>query len=442
MDEIRKLPHNAEAEQAVIGSMLLDPSCVHEVVELVGREDFYLTAHQSLFDALNAMFLQNEAVDPVTLMGKMREQGTYDEASTRAYIGRLLDLTPTAAHVKHYAGLVREAALLRRLENAASEISLQAREPGAQAEGVLEYAEKSIYDVREGREAAALHSMPSVLMDVYQDLKKLAESGGKLPGVSCGITALDEILGGLLDNNLIIVASRPGVGKTSMILNFGLHAARVSGKSAVFFSLEMSKEQLVSRVLAGQTGINLQKLRDGNLSTGEWQQLGEASGALMGLPFWISETPAITVESIKAKCRRVKNLGLVIVDYLQLVQVPKSKEQRFENRVSEVGHISRNLKIMSKELGIPVICAAQLRREAERGSSKRPMLSDLRESGNIEQDADSVVLLHREYANNPDADPTAAECIIAKNRHGRTGLVELFWRGDVTTFTQKDAYYD
>jgi replicative DNA helicase len=440
MDELRRLPHNTEAEQAVIGSMLLEPRCVGDVVEQLDRDDFYLSAHQDIYDAVHAMFVKNEPLDPVTLMGKMRELGTFDEQSTSAYIGRLLDLTPTAAHVKHYTGLIRQTSLLRKLDTAASDISVQAREPGMQAEDVLEYAEQSIYGIREGREVTSLHHMPNVLLSVHRHLKELKESGGKLPGIESGLKELDEILGGLLNNNLIIIASRPGVGKTAMMLNIGLHAAQTAKKPVVFFSLEMSKEQLVSRILSNQAGIHSHKMRNGNLEPFEWKSLGEASGKLMDLPIWFDETPAISVENIKAKCRRVKNLGLVIVDYLQLIQVPKSREMRFENRVSEVGHISRNLKIMSKELGVPVVCAAQLRRETER--SKRPMLSDLRESGNIEQDADSVILLHREHATNPEADPTAAECIIAKNRHGRTGIIDLYWKGDITTFTERADYAD
>jgi replicative DNA helicase len=439
MDELRRLPHNAEAEQAVIGSMLLDPRCINDVIELIDGDDFYLSVHQDFFDAIHRMFLQNEAFDPVTLMGKMREMGTFDEASTATYISRLLDLTPTSAHVRHYANLIRQASLLRRLDNAASEISIQAREPGAQAEDLLEFAEQSIYSMREGREVKTLHSIPNVILSVRQNLKELFDSGGRLPGIESGIAGLDDILGGMLNNNLIIIASRPGVGKTAMMLNIALHAARVSAKETVFFSLEMSKEQLVSRLLSSQAGIGSDKMRNANFTPNDWQKLGEASGALMGLPLWFDETPAISVESIKAKCRRVKNLGMVVVDYLQLIEVPKGRGLRFENRVSEVGHISRNLKIMSKELGVPVICAAQLRRDAER--NKRPLLSDLRESGNIEQDADSVILLHREHASNPDADPTVAECIIAKNRHGRTGIVELYWKGDVTTFTQRESGY-
>jgi replicative DNA helicase len=443
MDELRRVPQNIEAEQAVLGSMILNSACIPDVIELLGRDDFYLPVHQQFFDAIYGMFANNEVFDPVTFQGKLREMGAFDENSTAGYIDRLLDITPTSAHVKAYAEMVSQQAVLRSLDAAASEVSGLAREPGAVAEHVLEHAEKTVYEIREGKENTSLYKIPDVLLSVYRNLKELSESGGKLPGISFGhaFTELDDILGGMLKSNLIIIASRPGVGKTSIMLNMGLSAARSSGKSVVFFSLEMSKEQLVGRLLSTETGINSKKMLTGKLSSGDFQRLGEASGALMGLPFFFDEKPNISVEEMKAKCRRVKNLGLVIVDYLQLVDVPRGKgERRFENRVGEVGHISRSLKIMSKELEVPIVCAAQLRRESERG--KRPMLSDLRESGSIEQDADSVLLLHREFANNPEADPNAAEVIIAKNRHGRTGIVELYWSGDVTSFTQKETRYD
>jgi replicative DNA helicase len=442
MDELRRVPHNIEAEQAVLGSVLLDSACIPDVIELLKRDDFYLETHKQLFDAIYTMFAKNENFDPVTLQGKLREMGVFDENSTAGYIDRLLDITPTALHVKQYAGMVRQQSLLRSLDTAASEVSALAREPGALADDVLEYAEQTVYNIREGRENTSLYKIPDVLLGVYQNLKALSDAGGKLPGISYGLSELDEYLGGMLNGNLIIIASRPGVGKTSLMLGLGLNAARVSGKQVVFFSLEMSKEQLVGRLLSSEARIDSKKMLTGSLTPGDWQRLGEASGTLMELPFYFDEKPNISVEEMRAKCRRVNNLGLVIVDYLQLIDVPREKGgRRFENRVSEVGHISRSLKIMSKELGVPVVCAAQLRRESER--SKRPMMSDLRESGNIEQDADSVMLLHRESINDPDADPSAAECIIAKNRHGRTGIVELYWSGDVTTFTQKDrGHYD
>jgi replicative DNA helicase len=441
MDELRKIPHNIEAEQAVLGSIFLDSGCISDVIELLGGDDFFLPAHREIFDAIYSMFAKNEQFDPVTLQGKMREMGVFDETSTAGYIDRLIDNTPTAAHVKQYANMVRQQSVLRSLDAGATEISGLAREPGALADEVLEIAEQKVYNIREGRETSSLHKIPDVLRGVYQHLKALSDLGGKLPGISYGFSELDDVLGGMLKGNMIVVASRPGVGKTSFMLNVGLNAARVSGKPVVFFSLEMSKEQLVGRLLSGEAKIDSKKMLKGNLSPSDWQRLAEASGALMGLPFYFDENPAITVEAMKAKCRRVKDLGLVIVDYLQLIDVPKGKGVRYENRVSEVGHISRSLKIMSKELGVPVVCAAQLRRDTEQ-NRRRPVLSDLRESGSIEQDADSVMLLHRESMTNPEADPTVAECIIAKNRHGRTGTVELYWAGEMTAFSQRDSRYD
>jgi replicative DNA helicase len=441
MDELRRLPHNAEAEQAVIGSMLLDPGCVSDVIDLLDREDFYLSAHQDLYSAVHLMFIKNEALDPVTLMGKMRETGVFDEASTASYIGRLLDLTPTSAHVKHYANLVRQTSLLRKLDNAASEISGSAREPGAVADEVLDLAETRVFGIRQGREIKQLYSIPSILIDVHGNIKELMEAGGKLPGIESGISGLDDMLGGLLNSNLVLVASRPAMGKTSFLLGIGLHAARVSGKSTVFFSLEMSREQLVTRLLAAESGVKGQSLLTGNLKPADWQSIGEAAGTLSQLPYFFNDNPAISVAEMKSQCRRVKNLGLVVIDYLQLMQ--GAKDRRFDNRTTEVGDISRSLKIMAKELNVPVLCASQLSRETEKRSGKRPILSDLRESGAIEQDADAVMFLHREsYYDENAGDPNAAELIIAKNRHGRTGTVDLHWSGDVTTFTQRDSYYE
>jgi replicative DNA helicase len=422
--------------------MLLDPRCIPDVIELLGREDFYLPAHQNFFDAIYVMFAKNDAFDPVTLMGKLREMGTYDDTSTSDYIGRLLDITPTSAHVKQYAGMVRQQSLLRRLDGAASEISAQAREPGALADDVLDNAEQSVFNIRQGREIKSLYSIPAVLMDVYQGIRELADAGGKLPGIPSGIDGLDDYLGGLLNANLVLVASRPAMGKTSFLLGIGLHAARVSGKAVVFFSLEMSREQLVTRLLSAESRVNAQTLLTGRLTADDWKRVGEASGTLSQLPYLFNDNPAISVGEMKSQCRRVPNLGLVVIDYLQLMQ--GAKDRRFDNRTAEVGDISRSLKIMAKELGVPVLCASQLSRATVQRSDKRPQLSDLRESGAIEQDADAVVFLHKESYYEPDTgDPNAAECIIAKNRHGRIGTVELYWSGDITTFTQRDSgYYD
>jgi replicative DNA helicase len=451
MDELRRVPHNIEAEQAVLGSILIEAACIPDVIELLGAEDFYFDSNRHIFEAIYSMSAKNEKFDPVTLQGKLREMGAFDETSTAGYIERLIDTTPTAAHVKQYAAMVRQQSVLRSLDSAASEVSVLAREPGADADEVLEAAEKKVYGIREGREVSALHKLPDILRIVYQNLRELFAQGGRIPGIELGIPILDKILGGMQKGNMIVIASRPGVGKTSFMLGMGLKAARL-GKPVVFFSLEMSKEQLVSRLLSSVAKVDSEKMLTGALDPGDWKSLVEASGELQELPFYFDEEPAITVEKMKSKCRKVKGLGLVIVDYLQLVDVPKNL--RGENRTAQVGDISRSLKIMSKELNVPVVCAAQLKRmSSSDGTSKvklpkRPTLSDLRESGSIEQDADSVMLLHREYMNNLGADPgeadydeNEAECIIAKNRHGQTGKVKLHWAGNTTTFTQREHNY-
>ncbi|MDR1692707.1 MAG: replicative DNA helicase, partial [Oscillospiraceae bacterium] len=347
MDELRGLPHNTEAEQSVIGSMLLDPRSIPAVVERLGGEDFYLPAHQDIFDAIYAMFARNAVYDPVTLMDEMRLRGTFDENSTFDYINRLLDITPTSAHAAQYADIVRRSSLLRKLDTVAGEMSSRAREPGADADAVLDGAEQSIYDLRQGREVTTLYKIPVVLMEVYRNIKEIADAGGKLPGIPSGIADLDETIGGMLNSSFIIVASRPGVGKTSFMLGLGLSAARISNKNVVFFSLEMSRDQLVSRLLANESRINSKKLLTGDLDAKEWMALGQASSALSRMPYLFDDNPVISVEQMKAKCRRVPNLGLVVIDYLQLMH---GSRKRYDNRTTEVGDISRSLKIMAKEL--------------------------------------------------------------------------------------------
>ncbi len=440
MDELRGLPHNTEAEQSVIGSMLLDPHCIPAVIERLDGEDFYLPAHQDIFDAIYAMFSRNAAFDPVTLMDEMSGRGTFDASSTADYISRLLDVTPTSAHAAQYSDIVRRLSLLRKLDYAAQEISSQARESGAEADTVLDSAEQSIFNLRQGREVTSLYKIPVVLMEVYQNIREISEAGGKLPGIPSGIPDLDEVIGGLLNSSFIIVASRPGVGKTSFLLGLGLSAARSSDKAVVFFSLEMSRDQLVSRLLSNESNVNSKKLLTGDLNPNDWMRIGEAASSLSQLPYLFDDNPVISVEQMKAKCRRVPNLGLVIIDYLQLMHGSK---KRYDNRTTEVGDISRNLKIMAKELGVPVLCASQLSRESEKRGDKRPMLSDLRESGAIEQDADVVMFLHREGIYSDEVDKSEAELSIAKNRHGETRKINLHWSGDTTTFTSADrGYYD
>ena len=440
MDELRRLPHSIEAEQAVIGSILLDARCVPEVVERLTRDDFYMPAHQDIFDTVFAMFSAGAIIDPVTVLGEMKNRGVYDENASRDYISRLLDITPTAAHVRQYSELVAQQSLLRRLDGAAGEISEQAREAGADADAVLDSAEQRIFDIRKGKQTESLFPLPVVLQSVYKNIRELSDSGGRLPGIPSGIGVLDDYIGGLINSNFILVASRPGMGKTSFALGIGLHAARAVGKAVVFFSLEMSRDQLVMRLLSGQSRVSSQTLLTGALSAEDWRRVGEASGELSQLPYLFDDNPAISVAEMKAKCRRVPNLGLIVIDYLQLMQGSPGK--RFDNRTNEVGEISRSLKIMAKELNVPVLCCSQLSRENEKRGDKRPMLSDLRESGAIEQDADVVMFLYRdEYYNKEDGDPNSAECIVAKNRHGQTGSINLHWTGELTTFTAQETRY-
>lgn len=441
MDELRRLPHNIEAEQAVIGSMLLDTSCIPDVVERLGRDDFYLPAHQDIFDTLYGMFASHTVIDPVTVLGEMKNRGVYDENSSRSYVERLLDITPTAAHVKQYAELVRAQAVLRRLDDAAGQISELARSPGADSDMVLDSAEQSIYDIRKGRENTSLHQIPVVLLEVYQHIQEMAAAGGKLPGLPTGIRELDDTIGGLINSNFILIASRPGMGKTSFALGIGLNAARISGKAVAFFSLEMSRDQLVTRLLSSESRVGSQNLLTGSLKPDEWKRIGEASGELSRLHYFFDDNPSISVGEMKGKCRRVPNLGLIIIDYLQLMQGTPGK--RYDNRTGEVGEISRSLKVMAKELGVPVVCLSQLSRENEKRGDKRPMLSDLRESGAIEQDADVVMFLYRDaYYHEETENPNLAECIIAKNRHGKTGMLELHWTGDYTSFSAYDRIHD
>ena len=441
MDEVRRLPHSLEAEQAVIGSMMLDSRCIPEVIELLNAVDFYLPAHKDIFETVYSMFLIGEVIDPVTVLGAMKNRGVYDEQTSRDYMMRLLDATPTAAHAKHYSELVREQSLLRQVAEAAIDIQGMVFEQKGEALDVLDAAEQRIFDIRQGRSGKGLYRIPVVLVDVYRQIKEMVEAGGHLPGLQTGIPELDHYLGGLINSNFVLIASRPGMGKTSIALNIALHATRSSGKSVVFFSLEMSREQLVTRLLSSESRVPASSLLMGTLGGDDWSKIGQAAAGLSKMELLFDDNPSISVAEMKAKCRRVQNLGLIVIDYLQLMQGAPGK--RFDNRTTEVGDISRSLKIMAKELNVPVLCLSQLSRENEKRKDKRPMLSDLRESGAIEQDADSVIFLYRgDYYDEEDALPGEAEIIIAKNRHGETASVKVHWEGQFTTFSSKEWRHD
>lgn len=442
MDELlaRQLPQSAKAEQAVIGSMLIDPECIPVVIEQLRPDDFYTEENRRIFETIYSMFNNAMRIDAVTVLDQLKSAGLYDDAGGRAYLMQLMDVTPTAAGVREYAAIVRDKSMLRAIAQAGAEIEKLAFEGGGTAADIAELAEQKIYNVRQGREIKGLSHLKTVIMDLYAQLDERSRSDSDIPGISTGFRDLDHALTGLNKSDLILVAARPGMGKTAFALNIALNAAKASKKDVVVFQLEMSKDQLASRFLASEALIESQKLKTGNLAEEDWIKIARATNVLAKTRIYVDDNPAITVAEIKAKCRRLGDgLGLIVIDYLQLMQ---SGGRRSDNRTQEVAEISRALKIMAKELNVPVVCLSQLSRAAEQRADKKPMLSDLRESGAIEQDADIVMFIYRDdYYNEDSEQKNVAEIIIAKNRHGATGSVNLQWIGQYTTFSSQDRVH-
>ena len=441
MDELlsRQMPQSTEAEQAVIGSMLIDPECVPTVIEQLRPEDFYIEENRRIFETIYSMFNHAMRIDAVTVLDQLKSAGFYDEAGGRAYLMQLMELTPTSAGVREYASIVRDKSMLRAIATAGAEIERLALSEEGSASELAELAEQKIYNVRQGREIKGLSHIKSVIMDLYEQLDERSRSDSDISGISTGFKDLDYALTGLNKSDLILVAARPGMGKTAFALNIALNAAKACKKDVVVFQLEMSKDQLASRFLASEALIESQKLKTGNLGEDDWIKIARATNALAKTRIYVDDNPAITVAEIKAKCRRLGDgLWLIVIDYLQLMQSGK----RNDNRTQEVAEISRSLKIMAKELNVPVVCLSQLSRAAEQRADKKPMLSDLRESGAIEQDADIVMFIYRDdYYNDESEHKNVAEIIIAKNRHGATGSVYLQWIGQYTTFSSQDRIH-
>ena len=433
----RQQPQSLEAEQAVLGSILIDSRCITEVVGVVKPEDFYLQQNREIYETIYTMFNFSQTIDPVTVLDKMREMGVYQDNS-RDYVLQLMEITPTAANAQRYANIVREKSMLRGLGQAASDITEMVHDQVGTPQEMLETAEKKIYALRKGERGDSLEHIGTVLHKVFDNLTELSQSDSTIPGLSSGLRDLDMKINGLNKSDLLLVAARPAMGKSAFALNIGVNVAKKYNKTVAIFNLEMSKEQLTMRLLASESFVELQKLATGKLSDEEWTKLSMAASALSQTDIRIDDNPTVTVADINAKCRRLENLGLVVIDYLQLMQ-GSGYGKNSENRVTVVGEISRALKIMAKELNIPVICLSQLSRAVESRTDKRPILSDLRESGAIEQDADSVMFLYRdEYYNENSEDKGLAECIVAKNRHGETGTVKMQWFGPYQTFTDRE----
>ena len=430
-------PHSLEAEQSVLGSVLIDSQCVADIIGILKPEDFYLQQNREIFESIYEMFNYSQTIDPVTVLEKLRELGYYTDKS-RDYVLQLMDITPTAAHAARYAGIVRDKAMLRGLDRAGKDIvELVAQQTGTPAE-MLESAEKKIYALRKGERGDSLEHIGTVLHKVFDHLTELSQSDSAIPGLSTGLRDLDTKINGLNKSDLLLVAARPAMGKSAFALNLGVNVAKKYKKTVAIFNLEMSREQLAMRLLASESFIEMQKLATGKLSEEEWGKLCMASASLSQTDIRIDDNPSVTVADINAKCRRLDNLGLVVIDYLQLMQ-GSGYGKNSENRVTVVGEISRALKIMAKELNVPVVCLSQLSRAVESRTDKRPILSDLRESGAIEQDADAVLMLYRDDYYNPDTEEkNVAECIVSKNRHGETGTVKLQWFGPYQTFTDRE----
>ena len=443
------LPYSLEAEQAVLGAVLNDSECMEKVVATLKPDYFYLPQHRVIFGSMITMFLSEGAkIDPVVIADSLVKEGQYDVAGGREYLLTLKDSVPSAANVETYAKIVEEQYLMRTLITASQDIIEQAAGGAADANLLLDYAEQKIYDIRKGKELSGPKKLSSVIInDVYDRLGKLTgEDKDQYKAISTGFGMLDKYISGLNKSDFILIGARPAMGKTSFALNLAQNVAQ-SGKKCLFFSLEMTKEQLAERILAANSGVPSQKLRTGELTGDEWTRLGNAAGKLEQVELWLDDSSTITVPEIKSTVKRLKNVDIVIIDYLGLIQSAVRKE----NRVQEVTEITRTLKMMAKDLDIPVVCCAQLTRATEgRGKSHRPQLSDLRESGSIEQDADIVMFLYRpdyyraeaDADDQDDIDANLTELIVAKNRHGAVGTVEMTFDKEFTKFRSIEKKYE
>jgi len=437
MDGIqRKIPFSVEAEQSVLGSVLIDPKCYDDIAQMISAEDFYIEEHRDIFNVMHEFNLSNKDIDLVTLINELVVRNIYpDEAAARAYIRIIADVVPGSANARDYARIVHEKSILRKLLTATEDIQEKVHTEGENVSAIVDYAEQKIYEIAGNNERTDFQHIKDVIFTIYDRLNVLKDGASEdVLGVKSGFSGLDQYIVGFGKSDLIIVGARPGVGKTAFVLNIATNIAKRKKKSVAIFNLEMSADQLVQRIISSEALVDSQKLRQGNLDTDDWEKIAVATSELSETNIYIDANPSITVTSMKAKLRRVKDLGLVVVDYLQLMQ---SERKNDPSRVNQVGEISRGLKIMAKELNVPVIVCAQLSRSTEK-EHKKPMLSDLRESGSIEQDADMVMFLSRDYYGDDPEKANLVDVILAKNRHGSVGTVQMSWLGQYTKFSTLD----
>jgi replicative DNA helicase len=427
-------PHNLEAEESVLGACLLSRDAIANVLEILGPEDFYKPAHTEIFNAILSLYGKGEPVDAVTLSEELRRMGTLEALGGKPYIHTLVASVPTAGAATHYARIVEENALLRRLADAAHQITDLAYSVPEDVEEAVDQAEDLVYQVSQRRVSGEFVPLKDLLTENMEMIERLYEQGSPITGLVSGFRDLDELTAGLQPSNLIIVAARPAMGKSSFAVTIAQHVAVTEKVPCVIFSLEMSKNELVQRLMCSEARVDSKRLRRGALQDADWQRLVMALGRLAEAPIFIDDTANVTIMEMRAKCRRLKSkygLGLVIVDYLQLVQPLR----RTDNRVQEVAEISRSLKILARELELPVIAVSQLSRNLEHRQDKRPVLADLRDSGALEQDADLVIFIYRDDVYNADSPQKGiAEIHIAKHRSGAIGKIDLAWLDHYTRF--------
>lgn len=439
------LPYSSEAEQAVLGAIIFEPDCIGRVAEILTKPDFFhIALHRLIYSTMLSMFTHGKSIDFVTLYEELRHEKDFDPTEGKTYLVGLCDNCPSTSNVEIYAKLVRDKYDVRQLIYAARRIADEATAGELESDILVDSAEQMIFDIRRGKNIQGLQRIDEVIMQTFDRLDSLNKDDPALKPVSTGIGDLDRVITGLNRSDLILLAARPGMGKTSFALNIAKHVSGPQNRTVAFFSLEMSKEQLASRLLSTESLVEGTKLRTGKLTDEEWQRIIAGGDILSKMSLYLDDTPGITVPAMKAKLRRLRNVDLVVIDYLQLMSTGRRGDG---NRVQEISEITRNLKIMAKELNVPVICLSQLSRASEQRTDHRPQLSDLRDSGSIEQDADIVLFLYREgYYNkdgapeaSPTADQNAAECLVAKNRHGETRAVKLHWQGEFMRFTSVEG---
>ncbi|WP_394237974.1 replicative DNA helicase [Niallia oryzisoli] len=436
-------PQNMEAEQAVLGAIFLEPSSLTLASEILIPEDFYRGAHQRIFDAMLSLNDKGEAVDLITVSGELAAKKLLEDVGGFSYLSELAGSVPTAANIEYYAKIVEEKSILRRLIRTATNIAQEGYTREDEVDALLSEAEKDILAVSQRKNSGAFHDIKDVLVRTYDNIEQMHNSAGEITGIATGFTELDKMTAGFQRNDLIIVGARPSVGKTAFALNISQSVATKTGENVAIFSLEMGAEQLVMRLLCAEGNIDAQRLRTGALTDEDWGKLTMAMGSLSNAGIFIDDTPGVRVQDIRAKCRRLKQehgLGMILIDYLQLIL---GSGRSGENRQQEVSEISRSLKGLARELQVPVIALSQLSRGVEQRQDKRPMMSDIRESGSIEQDADIVAFLYRDdYYDKESENKNIIEIIIAKQRNGPTGTVSLAFVKEYNKFVNLERRFD